>query len=173
MANLLILLAILAAGPREPGEQLIFALAKMTPSVEYVTDGAADVSVMSIGQTAEGVVEHPPGELARIVSLRLRAVPLLIAHLDDKSPTNHRFAEVPDLRVPLGFVCLDILSMITEGPMVVSDCTDDGFGACVAEGYFFRPDSPRKDVLAVKRAWEKAYREGKVRFVAPSWWAGG
>lgn len=169
---LLTLLAMLAE-PASVDHGVIVALAKMKPSVKYSTDGAADVSVMALGQNQYGVTTHPPAELARIVALRQSAIPILISHLDDTTPTLHRFSAAPSLRVPLGFVCLDILVAITEGPMHVQDCADDGFGACVTEGYFFRPDSSRQDIAKVKKKWERLLAKGHVRFVFPSWWAGG
>ena len=139
-----------AGGGEEPIEVLLSAPLQ----VEYVNDGAADATV-----TLE-----PVPEVRRIVDLRESSIPLLIDCLDDPRPTRaHRAA--------LGYVCLDILTHVVDAPQIlIEDCADDGLGACIREPYYFEPNASGKTVSAVKRRWETAHKEGKIKFVYPSWW---
>lgn len=75
-------LALVGSHAKISGSELIAALAKMEPGIQYYTDGAADASVMTRGENQYGVLEHPSRELADIVSLGPKAIPLLISHLD-------------------------------------------------------------------------------------------
>jgi hypothetical protein len=142
----------------------------------YVEDGAADGSVTS--------PESPPQAVKNILELGPRAIPLLIAHLDDTRLTSATFEGGftwgKPIRVPVGHVCLDILiHIIGENRYIFDwDCGDDGLGACVKHGYYFRPDEyypvnnneyiARDGVLMVKANWLRAQRKGLLRFRRPS-----
>src|SRR5205085_1769406 len=102
---------------------------------------------------------------------------LLIAHLDDTRLTSAAFGRDDPQRVPVGHICLDILTNIIRAPRIlVIDCADDGLGACIREGYYFRPDAyshrgnrivARSDVYRVKRNWQRAYRRGHIKYQHP------
>jgi hypothetical protein len=134
----------------------------------YVEDGAADGSVTSSGS--------PPQAVKDILDLGPKAIPLLIAHLDDTRLTSATFEGGftwgKPIRVPVGHVCLDVLMHIIGENRYIFDweCGDDGLGACVKEGYYFRPDEfypvnkneyiARLGVRVVKSNWQRAYRRG-------------
>jgi len=80
--------------------------------------------------------------------------------------------------VPVGYVCLDILMSEVSGQLVLEpDCADDGLGACVNYGFYFRPDdyyqciketcTPRPWVLVVQRKWSSAYLTHRLRVHNP------
>ncbi len=53
---------------------------------------------------------------------------------------------------------------------IVEDCADDGLGACVRDGYYFRPDEAKTSVIGeVKANWQQAHQDGKVKFKNPAW----
>ena len=167
------------------GGKYIDALVKAPKLVTYVEDGAADVSVIGYGEGADMKVRGPLPEVRAIVRLGPQAIPLLIAHLDDNRLTSARFLRREqggerDVPVPVGHVCLDLLTGIVYAPEVlITPCSDDGLGACVEADYYFRPDAfvqrggghfPSPKVRSVKRSWQRAYREGRVRFRYPRHW---
>jgi hypothetical protein len=171
-----IILAVLAlgalplvsqAGGKSGGSKRIDALASAPALVVYSEDGAADATVM----------ENPSPEVRAIVNLGAQSVPLLIAHLDDPHPTSAKFK---GNLVPVGHVCLDILTNIVSAPGILTKgCADDGLGACIAGGYYFRPDAfahrgsgfvAGREVERVKANWRRAYRRGSVKFKYPAWW---
>jgi hypothetical protein len=145
--------------------------------VTYSDNGAADSTVMNVGSTSAGVVEKPIAEVRDIVKLGEKAIPLLIAHLDDTRPTAAKFKNHP---VPVGYVCLDILTNVIHAPKIlVADCSDDGLGACIKIGYYFRPNSfaskkgklvAQPNVSRIKSNWQRAYRSGDLKFQYPKWW---
>lgn len=114
--------------------------------IRYVEDGAADATV----------VERPDPRVKAIVDLGDRAVPMLIDCL----------------------ASLDVLMLITDCTDAhVEDCADDGFGACMNEDFYFRPDiysrssnisQANAKVAAVRSAWRKTFRRGRVKFIYPS-----
>ena len=154
-------------GGKAAGSQRIDALTSAPSLVTYSEDGAADATV----------TENPPPEVRAIVELGAQSVPLLIAHLDDARPTSAKFNGSP---VPVGHVCLDILTNVISAPgILIKDCADDGLGACIAGGYYFRPDAFARrgsgfmaghQVSRVKANWQRAYRRGGVKFKYPAWW---
>jgi hypothetical protein len=160
---------------RGDGERLIDALVQAHDlRCTYHDDGAADASVL----------ENPVPEVLAVVHLGRRALPLLVAHLDDRRPTaatydGGRFASAP-LRVAVGYVCLDILTNMvrTKRGIVREDCADDGLGACIKRGYWFHPAvfAPSKDsfqqqrsVRVAKANWRAALGAGWVEFESPAW----
>ncbi|HZS44678.1 MAG TPA: hypothetical protein VFC63_06210 [Blastocatellia bacterium] len=163
------------ATSKRNGNYIESLLAVKDLSSVYADDGAGDGTLM----------ENPILEIKRIVGLRAAAIPLLIEHLDDERLTTARFSggfnTKNPTRVTLGFVCLDILMGIVEHTpkIFVRDCADDGMGACVNDGYYFRPDdytlagkryNARTIVHIVKRHWQRAYARGQLRFHYPDWW---
>src|SRR2546427_9291536 len=127
-----------------------------------------------------GIVENPIQSVRDIVSLGAGAIPLLIAHLDDTRPTSAIFDTNISKPVPVGYVCLDILTHIVRARgILIEDCADDGLGACIKRGYYFRPDAytraerryvAHSDVQEVKLRWRRAYMKGRVRFQYPHSW---
>jgi len=145
----------------------------------YVNDGAADASVL----WPNGSFKPDPTVLA-IFHLRQKGLPLLIDCLHDLRVTNvvcngAQFKEPEP--VPVGFVCLDILMGTTFGGITnIKDCADDGLGACMEPGYYFRPDDyeypcclgygicmSRPWVQVVQRNWRRAYLCGQLKFKNP------
>lgn len=152
-----------------PVDALVFA---PDIGVTYSGDGAADATVLN-----DPVAE----EVRSILALYEAAIPLMIAHLDDPRLTRVTFrrGDESEVLVTVGHICLDILTGIVDAPDVtVTDCADDGLGACVKEGFYFRPDAcdqvenvfVAKPIVADAKAnWQRAYREGHLKFVYPAW----
>jgi hypothetical protein len=146
-----------------------------TIDIEYVEDGASDATI----------TENTDPRVKTIVDRAEGALPSLAECLTDRRDTSAtvvvtRSGTTRRVPVPLGYLCLDILTAITEGAEVYPpDCHDDGLGACVGEEYFFRPDVYATDpsgsaairkVKAVQTKWREAIQAGKVKFRYPSWW---
>jgi len=136
----------------------------------YADDGAGDGTITNKGELIEsGPDVKPDSRVKAIVDLGAEALPLLIKHLDDIRPTRIVFEKKP---TPLGHVALDILThIVKETPTVfVVDCADDGLGACIKPGYYFRPDASFAQMRAVKEKWRKTYQRGQLEFRYPHWW---
>jgi hypothetical protein len=147
--------------------------------VLYIADGAGDGTVLN---------GSPAPAVKKIVNLRDKAIPLLIRHLDDTRITSARYKGgthwANPVAVPVGYLCLDILSQIVSGNKTLfvqgqRDCDFDGMGACIQSKYYFDPNAysvsqsdhllPNKKVLTVKGNWESARRIGMLKFSFPSW----
>jgi len=141
----------------------------------YSEDGSADASVLDDSRM-------PHQAVAALVQLGSRALPLLIDCLNDGRLTSATFsgnAITREMKVPVGFVCLDILTNITQGPIHYPGCADDGFGACVHFELYFRPDDyedciaadnaclPRPWVMVVQRNWRRLYLQKRILFYNP------
>jgi len=148
----------------------------------YYEDGAADASVL-FPESSQKPYEYlmPAEPVAALVRLHDRGLPLLIDCLSDGRITRMRFegnAITQPMNVPIGYVCLDILMGEVHGnPVSDSECADDGLGACMSHGYYFRPDDYygcterdcllRPWVLVVQRTWRKAYLAHRLRYRNP------
>ena len=88
--------------------------------------------------------DRPPDPVVALVRLGTKGFPLLIDCLEDGRLTIIEFdgnTITEAMKVPVGYVCLDILMGTTRGrPTSDPDCADDGLGACMNDGYYFRPD---------------------------------
>ena len=82
------------------------------------------------------------------------------------------------MNVPVGYVCMDILMNVVVGePVSDPECSNDGLGACMNYGFYFRPDDyyecTAKDcflkpwVSVVKRRWKEAYISHRLRLHNP------
>ncbi|MGB9071049.1 MAG: hypothetical protein WCC22_00125 [Terriglobales bacterium] len=146
--------------------------------IVYIADGAGDGTVLN---------DKPAGAVKKIVNLRDAAIPVLIRHLDDTRITSAKYKggaywDNP-IAVPVGYLCLDILSQIVKDKKVLfvqgrRDCDFDGMGACIQSKYYFNPDDysmrgerllPGRKVLTAKRNWEAAQKAGLLKFRFPSW----
>jgi len=180
-----VFLTCLSVHAQAKGNRYIDALASAPSLVVYSEDGAADATVTNVGANNSGAVENPIPEVRSIINLGARAIPLLIAHLNDTRLTsatfNGGFTRGKPIRVPVGYVCLDILThIIGDNPHIfVRNCGDDGLGACVNSEYYFRPDEyypaghdyiAREGVHVAKVNWLRAYRKGLIKFQYPAWW---
>lgn len=140
--------------------------------VSYFEDGAADASVLfPIDAKPPYSYLQPVNAVAALVRLGNAGVPLLIDCLSDGRITNMRFLGntiTRDMNVPVGYVCLDILMNEVGGkPVSDPECSNDGLGACMNHGFYFRPDdyylcsgrdcSLRPWVLVVQQTWRRAY----------------
>src|SRR5262245_30901078 len=159
-------------------EALIETLVKAPFKTVYHDDGTADATVTAVA-TPDASRQDAPAQVRALLDLGPSCLPLLIAHLDDQRLTSAtfdggRFAQAP-IEVPLGYVCLDILLNATAGQAVhVVDCADDGLGACVRAGYYFRPDvlSRPEGVVTMRRIetrWQRLCRAEGGRFGYPAW----
>ncbi len=136
----------------------------------YHEDGAGDGTILMAGQlVGSGPYVRPHPAVRAIVDLHERAIPILIYHLDDSRRTATTFDKKP---VPLGHLALDILMGIVShrSRFFVPGCADDGLGACVKRGYYFRPDASALEMRHVKAKWEAAYRKKQLQFVYPDCW---
>jgi hypothetical protein len=148
--------------------------------IHYYDDGAADASVL-FPSTESNPYDRPREPVIALVRLRERSFPLLIDCLSDPRVTTARFdgsSITMPMKVPLGYVCLDILMEIVDGkPASDPDCADDGLGACMNEGFYFRPDDYsrcwpdvcdlRPWVMVVQRKWREAFLRRRLRFRNP------
>jgi hypothetical protein len=145
----------------------------------YYEDGASDASVLF--PSKEGIPYGRPVEpLISLVRLREKSFPLLIDCLNDRRVTSVRFDGnriTKPMNVPLGYVCLDILMFTASGRVSDPQCADDGLGACMNDGFYFRPDDYancweqecrlRPWVTVVQRNWKKELFARRLRFVNP------
>jgi hypothetical protein len=116
-----------------------------------------------------------------IFELHSRSFPVLIDCLSDGRITNMEFDgnnTTKQMKVPVGYVCLDMLMAITWGkPVSEPECAADGLGACLNYGYYFRPDDYtncwktecdlRPWVKVVQRNWRKQFLAHRLRFFNP------
>jgi len=147
------------------------ALAKTPFGNIYADDGAGDGTVTQSGELVDsGPLVRPVQAVRAIVDLRAGAIPILVAHLDDERATTIVFA---GKLVRLGHLALDILTHIVgrTNRVFVSHCADDGLGACIQRGFYFRPDASAEQMSAVKAVWQIALKRGSLQFVYPRWWA--
>jgi hypothetical protein len=152
-------------------ESYFDVLAKTDFGNIYADDGAGDGSATQCGDVIEsGPMVKPKQPVKTIVDLGAGAIPILIDHLDDARATSIVFAGRP---VRLGHLALDILThiIVNTDSIFISDCVDDGLGACILSEYYFRPDAPLQRILAVKAHWQAALKRGMLRFEYPNWWA--
>jgi hypothetical protein len=82
------------------------------------------------------------------------------------------------MNVPVGYVCMDILMNVVVGrPVSDPDCSNDGLGACMNYGFYFRPDDyygcTNKDCFlrpwasVVRSRWRNAYLAHRIKFHNP------
>jgi hypothetical protein len=164
-------------------EKLIDALvAAPNLYVQYVEDGGRDDSILALYENGDvNVPRQNPKEAKDIAALREKAIPLLIECLDDTRPTaatvsGGGYLTDKPVRVPVGHVCLDILTSIIErtNKLIFVEEPSDGFCGDVKDGYCFRPDDykayndgrfkARPIVRIVKANWQKAFRDGKIKY---------
>lgn len=148
--------------------------------IHYYDDGAADASVL-FPSTESNPYDRPREPVIALVRLRDKSFPLLIDCLSDPRVTTANFdgsSITMPMKVPLGYVCLDILMAIVDGkPAARPGCADDGLGACMNEGFYFRPDDYsrcwqgvcdlRPWVNVVQRKWREAFLRRQLRFRNP------
>jgi len=172
MALVLATFALLACATKRSGP-LVSELRTADYPVTYINDGAGDESVLNTAHYSGGRHKECRKALSDMIALRKDAIPLLIAHLDDRSPTTARYQQKEGLLVPFGFVCLDLLIQITDSPANIRDCAQDGMGACIQKPYYFMPDGSAKEAALVKEKWEALSRKGAIKYVHPKWWKSG
>lgn len=150
--------------------------------IQYYDDGAADATVLFPLSNASPY-ERPRDPVAALVRLGVKSFPLLIDCLNDGRVTNLEFSGntiTRLMKVPVGYVCLDILMETTRGrPVSDPDCADDGLGACMNYGYYFRPDDYchcverirscdiRPWVEVVQRNWKQQFLRGRLHLHNP------
>lgn len=160
-------ISVQAGSPKTPStspERYIDSLVSAPQLIVYSEDGAADATV----------VGNPVPEVRSILRMGAKAIPLLIDHLKDTRLTSAKFGRSQAQRVPVGYICLDILSNIVMSKRIlIEDCADDGLGACVRNGYYFRPDAyswkkgrvvAKPEVFSGQVKWKRAYRSGKIKY---------
>jgi hypothetical protein len=150
--------------------------------MEYYDDGAADASVLFPQGDKDQPYRRPVDPVATLIKLRARSIPLLVDCLTDNRVTSVRFDGnniTRPMNVPLGYVCLDILMAVVTDRSISDpdDCGDDGLGACIREGFYFRPDDyancwkdvclPRPWVTVVQRNWTAQFLAHRLRLHNP------
>ena len=147
---------------------LIDPLLTSNLQTDYYEDGASDATVTCpLGAT----VCRPAAEVLALSRHLKQTTPTLIACLSDTRTTNATFRS---RRVPVGYVCLDILlARYVYEPVAEKDCADDGLGACIRPNFYFRPDDyscqqtvciAKPNVLAVQHTWLRAFNLHKLRY---------
>jgi len=148
----------------------------------YYEDGAADATALfpESSQPPYGYL-MPPAPVIALVRLKDRGLPLLIDCLSDGRITSMRFQgnrTTQPMNVLLGYVCLDVLMNEVSGrPVSEPRCADDGLGACMNYGFYFRPDDYyactdkecmlRPWVSVVQRKWKAEFLAHRLRFHNP------
>ena len=142
--------------------------------MHYFDDGAADATVTCEADCGES--QGPVPEVAALMKDPRTTVPQLIDCLNDGRQTSVRFdgdMGINPMKVPVGYVCLDILmSRFTRAPIAENDCSDDGIGACMNYVFYFRPDDYyhcvqgscllRPWVLVVQKNWKQQLAAGRL-----------
>lgn len=129
------------------------------------------------------VYDRPRDPIIALIRLGKKSHPLLIDCLSDDRLTTVWFAgntTTKEMRVPLGYVCLDLLMRVAKSKFVFeADCADDGLGACVNTGYYFRPDdyfhcavgwdkcAARPWIAVVQKNWARLYKQRRLQFHNP------
>lgn len=146
----------------------------------YSEDGAADATIL-FPSSGTNPYARPAEAVIALVRLREKGFPLLIDCLTENRITSLRFDGnriTKAMNVPLGYVCLDIWMQTTwGGPVSDPECADDGLGACMNDGFYFRPDDYsncwehecllRPWVTVVQRNWKRQYVAHRLRFRNP------
>ena len=147
--------------------------------VVYTSDAAADGSIVSI---PPGYQHGPRPQMLPFLKCGRYAAAVLIAHLDDTRLSWAGFNQAKN-RVPVGYICLDILIAMTPfGSDIRNPETenDDGLGAGIRPAFYFRPDDyereagryiPRATVRSAQKAWQKVFADSSVTFEYPKWYA--
>ncbi|MBX7171312.1 MAG: hypothetical protein K1X72_10165 [Pyrinomonadaceae bacterium] len=152
--------------------------------INYGEDGAMDSSVLKLYIIDDGTTTAPVKEVADIVALREKAIPLLIEHLDDNRPTSATFSggylrNGQRVKVPVGHICLDILLNIVDHSFYFDkNCEiETRLEGCIKDGFYSRPDDywilgendsnnflERPIVRIVKANWKKAFKQGRLKY---------
>jgi len=143
----------------------------------YFDDGAADATVTCPhGCNVDSDIGPVPAVAALMKNPSI-AVPLLIDCLSDGRQTSLMFdgnAMTRPMKVPVGYVCLDILmSRFVSEPIAEYPCNSDGLGACLHSKFYFRPDDytrcienlaciPRPWVSSVQNSWRRELKTGRL-----------
>ena len=152
--------------------------------IEYSEDGAADATVLyPLNESNEKPYGRPRNSVVALVRLGTKGIPVLIDCLGDGRITSVRFNGndiTKPMKVPVGYVCLDILMVTVKGaPVSERECPFDGLGACMNYGYYFRPDDYyecykgpsqcklRPWVSVVQQNWRRQFLTHVLRFHNP------
>ncbi|MBV9958520.1 MAG: hypothetical protein JO360_08870 [Acidobacteria bacterium] len=124
----------------------------------------------------------PEPEIQRIFALKEKAIPLLIAHLDDTRllnvGTNYADANGDRWTVTVGAACFDLLTLIIRREARFFDLAclkepDEGtVGSCAKPVYALTPEDfwrgkklrVSRHVRRVKQNWLNAYRRHEVHY---------
>jgi hypothetical protein len=120
-------------------------------------------------------------ETKRILKLGSRAIPLLIAHLDDQRLLQVQTTYPEYYRVTVGAACFDLLTLLvrTDGRFFDQHClrrlAEGRMSSCSKPGYRILPeDFWQRKTLVVKRSvsrakhnWAQAYRNREVHYQVP------
>lgn len=149
---------------------------------QYYDDGAADASVLfPESKGTNDTLPRPAVPVINLFRLHEKAFPILIDCLSDDRVTSMRFegnSITRSMDVPVGYICLDMLMAMTRGtPASDPECSSDGLGACMNDGYYFRPDDYtncwedrcglRPWIKVVQQNWRKQYLSHRLHFFNP------
>jgi hypothetical protein len=176
--------------PQLDRERILNALLKTEfGSNIYYDDGAGDGTLIRYKQdAASNYTIEPDSTVRTIVDAGANALPLLISCISDTRPTRIKFQPasnsvaakrgVTSTQVPLGYVCLDLLTAIADDPKHKTSDPDDGYdGICAdaREGYCFRPDvlaatSGHALMAKVQANWKRLLERKLIHYRYPQEW---
>jgi len=157
-----ILLTVGCGSPPAPGKPDPLVLRLRDIEVKYTNDGAGGCLPELMDDPAvKAVLDTPDGFLQ------------VIRHLDSPELTSATFE---GRRVPLGYLCLDILLKSVDKahrPRVLMDYGDDGLWSNAVGTYYYPPDvlqgaNGQSGMRGVRGAWEQLYDESKGTLFGPS-----
>ena|GEM_PF-5496142 len=160
--------------PKTNGEKLITALID--------AEGVSGV----YGDDGMYIFVQAPA-IQRIFRLKAKAIPLLIAHLDDKRllriGTNFTNENGNRLEITVGMACFDLQTLMIRHDSRFFDkkCLEEEIegtiGSCARKKYLIEPFDfwpgeklrVTKRILRAKRNWQTAYKKGRIRYTVYDW----
>lgn len=156
-------------------------LAESNFGVEYTEGGGGDASVLY--PLRNGNPYAPPSSsVIGIVRAGAKAFPALVDCLTDGRTTSVYFDGnniTERMKVPVGYVCLDILMAIAQGPGIKTEEEADGLGGDMNTDFYFRPNDYANCwptlgqcdiepwVAVVQKSWTKEFLKGQLQFRNP------
>lgn len=149
--------------------------------IHYFDDGAADASVLYPNRKGNPYA-RPSEPVLAIMRAGAKSIPSLIDCLTDGRTTSVYFDGnniTSKMKVPVGYVCLDILMATPSGPGIEAKEDADGLGGGMNTDFYFRPDDYtncwpnlrecdiRPWVAVVQKNWTRKFLEGQLRFRNP------
>jgi hypothetical protein len=186
------LLSAQGAAPKLDRERILNALLTTEfPSDVYPDDGAGDGTLIRYKIVGEHYDEIIPDRTVKaIVESGEEALPLLVSCINDTRLTRIGFEPssvsevgkrgVKSTNVPLGYVCLELLTNVAADPRHKANDPDGyGDGICTGarKGFCFRPDvlainsANGKQVMArTQQRWQQLLKQKQIGYRYPEEW---